>query len=103
LSADASRREAFGVRGIPPLWGATEARDLAVSTVAPALAVQIQTNASILTWYGLAGVTYQTFYSTNLVHWAPYRAAIIGNHRPVQLLAPRSAASTVFFRVEAVY
>ena len=76
---------------------------LAVSTVAPALATQVQTNTYILNWYGISGVTYQTLYSTNLVDWLPYDAPLPGTNGPLQLLVPMGTDPSLFFRVGASY
>ena len=44
---------------------------LAVSTIIPAVAMQVQTNSCVLSWNGISGVAYQPLYSTNLVDWTP--------------------------------
>ena len=76
---------------------------LAVSTVAPALATQVQTNTYIVSWYGISGVTYQTLYSTNLVDWLPYGVSLPGTNGPLQLLVPLGTEPSMFFRVGASY
>jgi hypothetical protein len=74
---------------------------LAVSTLVPALAMQVQTNTFILSWQGLSGVTYQPLYSTNLVDWLPYTGALSGTNGAMQLLIPTATAPILFFRVGA--
>jgi hypothetical protein len=74
---------------------------LAVSTIAPALALQVQTNTCVLNWYGLSGVTYQPFYSTNLMDWLPYDGALDGTNGAMQLLIPAGTAPIMFFRMGA--
>jgi hypothetical protein len=76
---------------------------LAVSTVAPALAVRVETNTYVLSWYGVSGVTYQPLYSTNLVDWLPYNGVLLGTNGPVQLLVPMDTEPIQFFRVGASY
>jgi hypothetical protein len=76
---------------------------LAVSTVAPALTTQVQTNMNILNWYGIRGVTYQPLYSTNLVDWLPYGVPVPGTNGPLQLLVPIGTNPNMFFRVGASY
>ena len=74
---------------------------LAVSTIAPVLAMQVQTNTCVLNWYGISGVGYQPLYSTNLVDWLPYTGALPGTNGPMQLLAPMDTNPVMFFRVGA--
>jgi hypothetical protein len=76
---------------------------LAVSTVAPALTTQVQTDMNILSWYGIRGVTYQTLYSTNLVDWLPYDVPLSGTNGPLQVLVPMGTDPSMFFRVGARY
>jgi hypothetical protein len=74
---------------------------LAVSTIAPALAMQVKTNSFILSWYGILGVTYQPLYSTNLVDWLPYNSALPGTNGTMLLLLPLDTDPILFFRVGA--
>ena len=76
---------------------------LAVTTVVPALATQVQSNSLVLNWYGISGVTYQPLYSTNLVDWLPYDGALPGTNGPLQLVVPMDAGPIMFFRVGASY
>jgi hypothetical protein len=74
---------------------------VAMSTIAPALTTQVQTNSLILGWYGISGVTYQPLCSTNLVDWVPYHGALTGTNGAMQLLLPMDTAPIMFFRVGA--
>jgi hypothetical protein len=74
---------------------------LAVSTIAPVVAMQVQTNTCVLSWYGIAGVTYQPLYSTNLVDWLSYDSALPGTNGTMQLLLPMDTSPILFFRVGA--
>ncbi len=76
---------------------------LAVTTVAPALSTQVQTNSLVLNWYGISGVTYQPLYSTNLVDWLPYEGTLPGTNGPLQLVVPMDTNSIMFFQMEASY
>jgi hypothetical protein len=76
---------------------------LAVSTVAPALNTQVQTNNCILNWYGLNGVVYQPFYSTNLVDWLPYNGTLTGTNGMLELLVPMDMGPILFLRVGASF
>lgn len=59
-------------------------------------------NAS-LNWYGINGVTYQMYYSTDLVNWAPYGPAFIGSNAPVVVTPPSTNSTPMFFRLGASY
>jgi hypothetical protein len=74
---------------------------LAVSTITPVVAMQVQTNTCVLSWYGISGVTYQPLYSTNLVDWLPYDSALPGTNGTMQLLLPMDTSPILFFRVGA--
>jgi hypothetical protein len=91
-----SSRTYYGVNGT-----VSNENYLAVSTIAPALAMQLQTNACLLNWYGLSGVTYQPLCSTNLVNWLPYNGPVTGTNGPMQLLLPMGTDPIMFFRVGA--
>ena len=91
-------------RGYADLTGSTSNENyLAVSTVAPALTAQVQTNMTILSWYGIRGVIYQTLYSTNLVDWLRYDVPLSGTNGPLQVVAPMGTDPGMFFRVGASY
>jgi hypothetical protein len=74
---------------------------LAVSTIVPAFAMQVRTNNCVLSWNGIPGVTYQLFYSTNLVDWLPYADALPGTNGTMQVQMPVDTSPALFFRVGA--
>jgi hypothetical protein len=76
---------------------------LAVSTVAPTLTIQVQTNSYVLNWYGIPGVAYQALCSTNLMDWLPYQGVLPGTNGPLQVVVPVDTNATLFFRVDAAY
>jgi len=58
---------------------------LAVTTIAPNLAALLQGTNIIIGWSGLSGVSYQLYFSTNLVDWQVSSAPIPGTNGPMQL------------------
>jgi hypothetical protein len=76
---------------------------LAVGTVLPTLATRVETNTQVLSWFGVPGVAYQPFYSTNLVDWLPYGGVLPGTNGPMQLAVPMNGDPIQFFRVGASY
>jgi hypothetical protein len=74
---------------------------VAVSTIAPTVVMQVQTNTCVLNWYGISGVSYQPLYSTNLVDWLPYAGALSGTNGAMQLVLPIDTDPIMFFRVGA--
>jgi hypothetical protein len=76
---------------------------LAVTTIAPTLTTQVQTNNLILNWYGLSSVTYQPLCSTNLVDWAPYGGTVAGTNGPLELILPMDTDPMLFYRLATSY
>jgi hypothetical protein len=76
---------------------------VAMSTVTPAVAMQVQTNSCVLSWNGITGVAYQPLYSTNLVDWLPYGDGLPGTNGPMQFVMPIDTAPQLYFRVGASY
>ncbi len=76
---------------------------LAATTVLPAFTTRVRANNYMLNWYGIAGVTYQTLYSTNLLDWLPYGLPVAGTNGPTQWSVPIGTAPSMFFRVGASY
>jgi hypothetical protein len=74
---------------------------LAVTSIGPTLTTQIQGSNLVNSWYGIAGVTYQAYYSTDLITWFPYNGPMPGTNGPMQLLLPIDNAPTKFLRVSA--
>jgi hypothetical protein len=76
---------------------------LAVGTTLPTLTTEIQTNDLILSWYGLPGVSYQAYYSTDLAVWLPYDNPLLGTNGLLQFVVPMGTDPLRFFRVQALY
>ena len=74
---------------------------VAVITIAPAVSTGLQADNLMMNWYGISGVTYQLYSSTNLVDWLPYGNAFPGTNGPVALLVPTTGDPARFFRVQA--
>jgi hypothetical protein len=74
-----------------------------VPLVIPALTMRVQANNLSLSWYGVQGVTYQTFYSTNLVDWLPYGVVLQGTNGPLEVQVPIGTDPHKFFRVGGSY
>jgi hypothetical protein len=74
---------------------------VAVITIAPAVSTGLQADNLIMNWFGISGVTYQLYSSTNLVDWLPYSNAFPGTNGPVVLLVPTGGDPARFFRVQA--
>lgn len=50
-------------------------------------------------WYGINGLSYQPYYSSNLVDWQPYGPIIIGNNAVTGISWPVTNAPQLFFRL----
>jgi len=57
---------------------------VAVTTSAPNLAVELQGTNFVMHWAGISGVTYQLYFSTNLIDWQVSSAPIPGTNGPMQ-------------------
>jgi hypothetical protein len=60
------------------------------------------TNANF-TWYGINGVSYQVYSSTDLVNWAPYGAPFIGANALITNSSPTTNSPQMFFRLGVGY
>ena len=49
-------------------------------------------------WYGIGGLSYQSYYSPDLVEWLPYGQPIPGSNAPVSISFPATNAPQLFFR-----
>jgi hypothetical protein len=58
---------------------------LAVTTIAPNLAAELQGTNFVMHWTGISGVTYQLYFSTDLIYWQSSSALIPGSNGPMQL------------------
>ena len=74
---------------------------VAVITIAPFLSAGLQTTNLTMSWYGISGVNYQIYASTNLVDWVPYGTAFPGTNGPVVLPIPINGDPAWFYRVQA--
>jgi hypothetical protein len=74
---------------------------LAVTTIGPTITAQIQGTNVVNSWYGIGGVTYQAYYSTDLITWLPYNGPLPGTNGVMQLLLPIDNTPTKFLRVSA--
>jgi hypothetical protein len=74
---------------------------VAVITIAPVVSAGLQATNLMMNWFGISGVTYQLYSSTNLVDWLPYGDAFPGTNGPVELPVPTTNDPARFFRVQA--
>jgi hypothetical protein len=74
-----------------------------VASATPVLTTSVTTNGPVLSWYGIAGMSYQPLYSTNLTDWQPYTASLLGTNGLLQLALPTGPDPLGFFRVWATY
>jgi hypothetical protein len=58
---------------------------LAVTTIAPNLAAELQGTNFVMHWTGISGVTYQLYFSTNLVDWQISSTPMPGTNGSMQL------------------
>ena len=74
---------------------------VAVTTIAPVVSSGLQATNFMMNWFGIPGVTYQLYSSTNLVDWLPYGEPLLGTNGPVVLPIPINDDPAMFFRVQA--
>ncbi|MGP8052655.1 MAG: beta strand repeat-containing protein [Limisphaerales bacterium] len=74
---------------------------VAAITIAPTVSAGLQATNLMMNWFGISGVTYQLYSSTNLVDWLPYGNAFPGTNGPVLLPIPINGEPMSFFRVQA--
>lgn len=72
-----------------------------VPTIAPLLSSTISGGSFNLSWYGLAGVTYQAYSSTNLTDWQPFGSPLPGSNGLMQVVTPMSNQPIQFLRIQA--
>jgi len=76
---------------------------LMVPSVAPSLTCTLGgTNLSVR-WAGIPGVTYQTWWSTNLVDWQSLDGVLAGTNGLMQVVLPLGSEPAAFFRVSATH
>ncbi len=74
---------------------------VAVITIAPDLSAGLQTTNFTMSWFGISGVTYQLYSSTNLVDWLPDGSPFPGTNGLVVLPIPINGDPEKFYRVQA--
>jgi hypothetical protein len=74
---------------------------LMIDTIAPTMTSSLQNANLVMGWFGVAGVTYQVYSSTNLVDWLPYGSSVPGIGAPLEVLVPVDTDPQKFFRVQA--
>ena len=74
---------------------------LAIITIAPDVSSGLQATNLMMNWFGIPGVTYQLYSSTNLADWLPYGDPFLGTNGPVVLPVPINGDPMRFFRVQA--
>ena len=72
-------------------------------TLAASLNVSLQGNDLAVTWYGVNGVLYQPYSSTNMNSeaWSPYNGTVAGTNGVEELLVPLSGEPEFYLRIEA--
>jgi len=63
---------------------------------------QVQGTNLLASWFGVGGLTYQMFSSTNLVEWIPWDGQVIGSNAPVSLLLPMTFDPAGFYSLRLV-
>jgi hypothetical protein len=74
---------------------------LMVPTISPLLSSSVSDGNFSLTWRGFAGVSYQPYWSTNLVNWQALGAPLPGTNGLMQFVTPLDGHPLQFFRVRA--
>jgi hypothetical protein len=74
---------------------------LAVSSIVPTVTEQPGLASINLSWFGIPGVSYQAFSSTNLVDWVPCGDTLVGTNGSMQLVMPTGSDPMKFFRLRA--
>jgi hypothetical protein len=76
---------------------------LMVLTVAPSLTSSVNGTSFTLGWTGITGVTYQIFWSPDLVNWQPLGSPLPGTNGLMQVSVPSNTNSAAFFEIQAVH
>jgi hypothetical protein len=83
------------------LTSVTNENYLMIDTIAPTITTGLQNTNLVIGWFGVAGVTYRVYSSTNLVDWLPYGSSVPGIGAPLEVLVPVDTDPQKFFRVRA--
>jgi hypothetical protein len=83
------------------LTSVTNENYLMIDTIAPTITTGLQNTNLVMGWFGVAGVTYRVYSSTNLVDWLPYGSSVPGIGAPLEVLVPVDTDPQKFFRVRA--
>jgi hypothetical protein len=70
-----------------------------VTTIAPNLAAELQGTNFVMRWTGISGVSYQLYFSTNLVDWQSSSAPIPGTNGPMQLPINIFSSDPMYFPI----
>jgi hypothetical protein len=68
-------------------------------TIAPNLAAELQGTNFVMHWTGISGVSYQLYFSTNLVDWQASAAPIPGTNGPMQLPINIFSSDPMYFPI----
>jgi hypothetical protein len=74
---------------------------LMVETFAPQLSSGVNGTNLWFKWNGIEGVSYQAWWSTNLVEWFPWGGVIAGTNGLMELLVPVEDKPMQFLRLGA--
>lgn len=74
-----------------------------VRTISPALTPSLSAGNCVLNWNGISGVTYQVFWSTNLLTWQPLGSPIAGTNGPVEYSMPAGSNHQEFFQLQVTH
>ena len=76
-------------------------QNFAALDILPPITATVQSTNLMLNWQGIPGVSYQVFYSTDLVHWLPYGGRFTGTNGPMGISLPVAINAGMFFRLRA--
>lgn len=74
---------------------------LMVTTIAPSFDYSVAGTNLRISWNGFEGVTYQVWWSSDLVNWAPHGTPIAGSNGLMQMSIPMDTSPQMFFRIGA--
>jgi len=75
--------------------------DFTIVTSTGAMDVSTDGTNLLVSWQGLEGLTYQLYYSMNLMDWAPYDESIAGSNGVMQISIPIDDSPAKFFHLKA--